>query len=61
MAPSWIQNGHARWLKGEELELKGEMETHNLKPFVGLRVAISGIEPSAHNETFSMAIGTTSC
>ena len=45
MAPSWIQNGHAKWLKGEELDLEAEMETHKLKPFVGLRIAISGIEP----------------
>jgi DNA replication regulator DPB11 len=44
MAPSWIQNSHAKWLKGEELDLASEAETHKLKPFVGLRIAISGIE-----------------
>ena len=46
MAPSWIQNGHARWLKGEELDLTSEIEIHKLKPFWGLKIAISGIEPS---------------
>ena len=54
MAPSWIQNGHARWLKGEELDLMSEIEIHKLKPFLGLKIAISGIEPSTSDLFFAL-------
>ncbi|ORY32222.1 hypothetical protein BCR39DRAFT_523376 [Naematelia encephala] len=45
MMPSWILDAHARWLGGEELDVKADMEKHRLLPFFGLRIAISGIEP----------------
>ncbi|WRT67010.1 uncharacterized protein IL334_003976 [Kwoniella shivajii] len=45
MEPSWIEDAHAQWLNGEELDTELDQENHRLLPFVGLKIAMSGIEP----------------
>jgi hypothetical protein len=42
---SWISSAHERWLAGEELDVKADLQDFRLQPFLGLRIAISGIEP----------------
>jgi hypothetical protein len=48
MAPSWISSAHERWLGGEELDFALDMDGYRLQPFLGLKIALSGIEPRAY-------------
>ncbi|WVW83245.1 hypothetical protein I302_105264 [Kwoniella bestiolae CBS 10118] len=45
MLPSWIEDAHSQWLNGDELDNEADHEEHRLLPFVGLKIAMSGIEP----------------
>ncbi|WWD01536.1 hypothetical protein V866_008481 [Kwoniella sp. B9012] len=45
MTPSWIEDAHSQWLNGDELDNEADQEEHRLLPFVGLKIAMSGIEP----------------
>ncbi|WWC69573.1 uncharacterized protein I206_103516 [Kwoniella pini CBS 10737] len=45
MKPSWIEEAHAAWLNGDELDIEADEENHRLLPFIGLKIAMSGIEP----------------
>ncbi|CAK9780911.1 hypothetical protein CC85DRAFT_62497 [Cutaneotrichosporon oleaginosum] len=44
LSPSWINDAHQRWLNGETLDVPASVEAHRLQPFIGLKIAISGIE-----------------
>ncbi|RXK38351.1 hypothetical protein M231_04393 [Tremella mesenterica] len=45
MTPQWIEHGHERWLAGEEFLPSEDLSEWKLKPFAGLRISITGIEP----------------
>ncbi|OCF35397.1 hypothetical protein I316_02947 [Kwoniella heveanensis BCC8398] len=45
MMPSWIEDAHAQWLNGDELDNAADVEDHRLLPFTDLRIAMSGVEP----------------
>lgn len=59
MTPEWIQQAHDDWIKGIDLDPEAvsyirargqqadfqDLSPWKLKPFVGLKIAISGIEP----------------
>lgn len=44
--PEWISACYERWLAGEGLEKVLEMKEFRLKPFKGLKIALTGVEPS---------------
>ncbi|GMK55402.1 hypothetical protein CspeluHIS016_0204580 [Cutaneotrichosporon spelunceum] len=44
LSPSWINDAYERWLTGETLDVPASIEAHRLQPFIGLKIAISGIE-----------------
>ncbi|BEI85351.1 hypothetical protein CcaverHIS002_0507520 [Cutaneotrichosporon cavernicola] len=44
LSPSWINDAYQRWLTGEKLDVPASVEAHRLQPFIGLKIAISGID-----------------
>ncbi|KAH9933592.1 uncharacterized protein BXZ73DRAFT_89727 [Epithele typhae] len=44
MHPSWIEESYARWKQGDDVDLKASIKKHQLKPFVGVVLCLSGIE-----------------
>lgn len=44
LTPEWITDIHTRYLKGEDLDIDASSANHRLLPFLGLRIAITGME-----------------
>ncbi|ORX39769.1 hypothetical protein BD324DRAFT_233372 [Kockovaella imperatae] len=45
MTPEWVLHSHSRYIHAEDVNLDDDMDRFRLLPFIGLTIAMSGIEP----------------